>query len=207
MQRRTRAGFTMMELMIAAVVLLILSSVALAGYQGYRDRAAMLVDETNQKVLAAAVKLYAYDNNALPASLSQLQPQHLERAFAMVTEGKRPYTLFAYLKEWAGMGVAEAAALPSRYYDNNPKVLACPMDTTPPSYEITLAWRGRPLSDLLNADKSQHLIQEDRKRPRHAGGTTIVFTTIGGDRGQEKVQSSGDSNHGSKGTKRGPASS
>ena len=199
MQRRTRAGFTMMELMIAAVVLLILASVAVAGYQGYRDRAAMLVDETNQRVLAAAVKLYAYDNNALPASLSQLEPRHLDRAFALVTEGKRPYTLFAYLQECVGMGVAEASALPARYYNNNPKTLVCPTDPAPPSYEIVAAWRGRPLSDFLNADGSQRLIEEDPANPRHVGGTTIVYTTISGTPGREKVRSSGGSNHGSTG--------
>lgn len=188
MRKRTRTGFTMIELMIAAVVLLILSSVAVAGYQGYRDRAAMLVDETNQKVLAAAFKLYAYDNNATPGSLSQLQPQHLERAFALVTGGKRHYTVFAYLKEWMGAGVAEAETLPPKYYNNNPRVLACPMDKTPPSYVIVPAWSGRPLSEFLAADGSQRLIEEDRSRPRHAGGSTIVFTTINGNHGREKIK-------------------
>ena len=198
MQRQTRAGFSMMELMIATVVLLILASVSMAGYQGYRDRAAMLVDETNQKVLAAAVKLYAYDNSALPASLSQLEPQHLERAFAMVTEGKRPHTVFAYLKEWVGMGVAEAAAaansLPPRYYNNNPRLLVCPMDSASSSYNIVQSWRGKSLKEFLAADGSQSLIEEDRSRPRHRGGTSIIVTTINGEHRTETI-SSGHGGH------------
>lgn len=181
MRKRTRVGFTMMELMIATVVLLILASVAVAGYQGYRDRAAMLVDETNQKVLAAAVKLYAYDNNALPASLSQLEPRHLDRAFALVTEGKRPYTVLAYLKEWAGMGVAEAEALPPRYYDNNPRVLICPSKSPPSaSYRLDAFWAdNKPLSALLDpANGGRDLIVEDAYR--HLGNSIRVVTTVGG---------------------------
>lgn len=182
MQRRTRAGFSMMEIMIAAVVLVILCSVAVAGYQGYRDRAAMLVDETNQKVLAAAIKLYAYDNNALPASLSELRPRHLERAFAQVTEGKRPYNFFAYLKERVGMPVAEAQVLPARYYNNNPAVLACPLDSNPPSYDIVIVgnWNRMTLRDFLALPGNQRLLQEDPAEPRHVGRTTIVITTVSG---------------------------
>ncbi len=187
MLKQKRAGFSMMELMIAAVVLLILASVAVAGYQGYRDRAAMLVDETNQKVLAAALKLYAYDNNALPGSLSELERRHLERAFAQVTEGKRPYTFFAYLGEWVGMELAEAEMLPPKYYGSNPAILACPSDKAPPSYEITALWRNRPLRDLINpANGGEDLITEDDVR--HQGNTVYVVTTVEGTPRREGIK-------------------
>ncbi len=182
---KKHAGFSMMELMIAAVVLVILASVAVAGYAGYRARAAMLVDETNQKVLAAAVKLYAYDNNALPASLSELRPEHLERAFAMVIDGKRPYTLLAFLQEWVTVGVAEAVVLPPRYYNNDDGTLACPMDDTRRSYEITEAFRGVTLQQLLAADDLP-LISEIEAR--HLGGTTAVVTTVKGSHQRERRQ-------------------
>ena len=191
MQGRKRAGFTMMEILIAAVVLLILASVAMAGYQGYRDRAAMLVDETNQQVLAAAVKLYAYDNNALPGSLSQLQPEYLKRAFAEVTAGKRPDTLFTYLQEWTGIELAEAQVLPPRYYNNNPKILNCPLDRTPPSYQIEAAWRGASLKALLASDGSSILIEEDPAEARHVGKTTIVVTTVSGAHQRKNVNPPG----------------
>jgi type II secretory pathway pseudopilin PulG len=190
MSRRRSAGFSMMELIIAATVVVILASVAVAGYQGYRDRAAMLVDETNQKVLAAAVKLFAYDNNALPASLSELRPLDMERAYAAVTEGKRPYTLLAFLQESIGAGVAEAVPLPARYYSNNRKVLICPVDGTVSSYEIAPAFRGAPLRVLLSANGDSALIIE--KLARHQGGTTKVITTVNGSHRREKTKGGGN---------------
>lgn len=191
MRSTKRAGFTMMEIMIAAVVLVILASVALVGYQGYRDRAAMLVDETNQQVLAAAIKMYAYDNNALPGSLSELRPELLERAFAQVTEGKQPFTLLAHLREWVRMGVAEAAPLPARYYNNNPTVLICPRKVpASASYQLDPFWPNKPLSALLDsANGGRLLIVEDAYR--HAGDTTRVVTYTSGVHKREK-----DSSHG-----------
>ena len=87
----------MMELLVASLVLSIIASLAVVGYGGYRDRAAMLVDETNQKVLVAALKLYYYDNKDLPDLLAELTPEYLDRAYAMVVGGKRPYTFLAFL--------------------------------------------------------------------------------------------------------------
>ena len=190
MRRDKRSGFSMMELMVAAVVLAILGSVAVVGYQGYRDRAAMMVDDTNQRVLAAAVKLYAYDNSALPASLSELRPEHLERAFALVTEGKRPHTILAFLREHIGVGIAEAVVLPPRYYNNDAGVLACPLDSTRQSYEIAAAFREVSLQVLLAADGSQPLIRE--VSARHEGGTTRVITTVNGSRQRERENYEGD---------------
>ena len=189
-------GFTILELLVGFVVLAILASLAVAGYQGYRDRAAMLVDETNQKVLVAAVKLYAYDNNALPGSLSRLRPQDLERAYAQVTEGKRPYTVFAYLQECVGLSVAEAEMLPPKYYNQDTQVLTCPSDPTPPatggkSYEMVAGTANQPLSWLLDpANESQDLIEEsDGAGPayRHGGNSICVVTKVRGDNSRKKL--------------------
>ena len=193
MKKRGRA-FTVLELMIALTVLAVVASVAMVGYQGYRDRAAMLVDEMNQKILQAAVKLYAYDTNALPASLSDLRRRDLERAFALLSEGKRPYTFLAYLGEWIGIRTAEAVPLPPRYYNGDPKVLTCPMDRTPPadggvSYAIHPSWQNQPLSRLLDpAFGSEPLIVESDTHSaavltfRHGWGRVSVVTTASGER-------------------------
>ena len=127
-QGRRLGGFTMMELMTGTVIVGVLASMAMGGYQGYRDQSAILVDQTNQKILQAAVKLYAYDNNALPASLSDLRHGEIERAVAHLKEGKRPFTFLAYLKGQLSGGVALAEVLPPRYYNNDPRVLVCPLD-------------------------------------------------------------------------------
>ena len=144
MPDRKRA-FSIMELMVAVTILTVVVSMASVGYTQYRDRAAMLVDETNQKVLLAAVKLYAYDTNALPGSLSQLRPRDVERAYAQVTDGKTPYTFFAFLQEQVGLcNIAEAIMSPSvlseRYIaggnatpEQRLNIFTCPIDDTKPT--------------------------------------------------------------------------
>lgn len=204
----------MMELMIAVIVLGVLASVALVGYQGYRDRAAMLVDETNQKVLQAAVKLYAYDHNALPASLSNLRPRDFRRAYALVVEGRKPYTLWAYFQENVGVTTAEAhVGAPGRlhpeYYQNNANITRCPSDTNGGvSYQISTAFSGAPLSTLLDpANAGATLIFESDTGgngadpstaavSRHEGGRTSVITTVGGIRKRLRTTSSGGGNGG-----------
>ena len=169
------------------MILTVVVSLASVGYGKYKDKAAMLVDETNEKVLLAAVKLYAYDTNALPGSLSQLRTRDLERAYAQVTEGKRPYTFFAFLQENLGLlNIAEAVppALPGRYLGDNPaKVLKCPADPTPPSYGIHANAATKPLSWLLNSANAGAaiIVESDQDNPtdadvawRHQGRTTCV---------------------------------
>ena len=188
------SGFTAMEMIIAIVIMTVILSLSMAGYQRYRDRAAMLVDETNQKVLQAAVKLYAYDNNALPGSLSELRREDLHRAYASVVEGKRPYTFLAFLQENLGLfDIAEAAPLPSRYYNEDENLLTCPGDPTPPSeggvsYALPSQWENSPLSALLdprNAD-APLIVEADEAQNakvvfRHGQGTLTVQTTVKGD--------------------------
>ena len=184
-------AFTLMELMIAVVIITLIVSFASVGYSRYRDRAAMLVDETNEKVLLAAVKLYAYDTNALPGSLSQLRPDQIERAYALVTEGKRPYTLLAFLEEKLGLfEIAEAASLPDRYLGENPlRVLTCPTDSTPPdrfpaptqhSYGITTGVNGaanKPLRWLLDPQNGTLpiVVESDVANPSSASLADVSF--------------------------------
>ncbi len=195
----SRRAFTVLEMMVAVVIITILVSMATLGYQGYRDRAAMLVDETNQKILQGAVKLYAYDNNALPASLSELRPGDVQRAYALVTSGKERYTLLAHLKEsvWGGVAHAqEEDRLEGRYYNNDAKVLDCPSDSTSPtltggvSYSIAPFWRNqanrtlRALLNPANADR-ELLIEADTRNAaapvfRHGRGRISVEVTAGG---------------------------
>ena len=189
-----KRAFTIMELMVAVVILTIVVSMASVGYAQYRDKVAMLVDETNQKVLLAAVKLYAYDTNALPGSLSQLRPRDVERAYAQVTDGKRPYTLLAFLQEQVGLfNIAEAAViaspggpLPDKYFGGGQvtqaqkwKLLTCPMDPTPPSaggvsYGLHADAANKPLSWLLdpgNANLSAWqncIVESDIANPTNA---------------------------------------
>ena len=191
-----------MELLIGLVVLGILASLALVSLQGYRDRTAMMVDEANQKVLQAAVMLYAYDKNALPASLSRLRPQDLQRAYALVIEGKKPYTLLAYLTDCIQGRTAHAeTVLPPAYYHNEVRVLVCPADQFPPtavddskhrSYGIHPGAAGKPLNWLLDpANAAAILIWETRDdgvtpEARHNGRRENVITRVEGGSGRSE---------------------
>ncbi len=193
------AGFTMMEILISVVVVAVLASVATVGYAQYRDSMAIMVDESNQAVIQAAVKLYAYDNNALPGPLSDLTRDQFDRAYAMVSDGKWPYTLFAHLQNAVGLAqTAEAVPLPNRYLGENPqKILTCPSDTTAEgiSYGISPRAANKPLSWLL-ANPDLPLIGEtdDGIAPnngdtllahaayRHGNGKIAIYTTSAGRR-------------------------
>ena len=179
MQDRNRA-FTVIELMVSVTILTIIVAAASVGYSQYRDKAAMLVDETNQKVLLAAVKLYAYDTNALPGSLSELQPEHVNRAYAQVTNGKKPYTFLAFLKDQVGLfDIAEA--MPDKYIGGGSlteeqrwKILTCPSDPTPPSAGGHSYGIHR---DFVNADGTGKLLSW-LLDPAHAGWTCIAESDI-----------------------------
>ncbi len=164
---RTRA-FTLVELLVSVVITGILATLAMASYQGAMDRANMLVDETNQKILALAVKLYATDQDALPGSLSQLRPRDLERAYAMWHESCPALPrAWAAVHEWWGVAVAEAATAVPFYprYVGDLKTLTCPSDSTPPrmvngavtgaSYALNPSAAGKSrawLNDAANED-------------------------------------------------------
>jgi len=201
---RHRKAFTLLEILAAMVIVAIVASASVAVWNGYQDRAAMLVDETNQRVLHAAIKSYAFDNDALPTQLTQLRETDLKRAFASVTEGAKPYTFWAYLKESIfGVAYAQNRPLPPRYYGySGPvfmglrRVLQCPRDEAEDrrferSYRIPENAQGRPLEWLLNpANAGENLIEEFAGNQgtefRHGFlRNTMVVTTVEGRAGRK----------------------
>lgn len=205
--RRREGGISLIEIIACLVCLIVLVSFAVAGYQRYRDRTAMLMDETNQKVLQAAVKLYAYDTGALPGTLSELSPEQLSRAYALVTDGKRPTTVLVFLWESVGAAMAEAVPLPGKYYNNDLNAITCPSDPTPPakggySYALSTGWVNRPFKDLLdprNADEDL-IVESDlpvartddaggQVAYRHGRGRLTVSTSVRGEHRRRGNQS------------------
>lgn len=85
MKRNRLSGFSLMEILIAVIIIGILATIATQSFQAYRDRAHRSVDETNLKMLAQAVKLYAYDNGTLPASLDLLPRSYYTQSLQAIT--------------------------------------------------------------------------------------------------------------------------
>lgn len=205
-RRSHLTGFTVMELLLAVMIVTIIVAMSTVGFTQYRDKAAMLVDETNQKVLLAAVKLFAYDTNALPGSLGELRPQDIERAYVQVFEGKRPYTFFVFLQEnlgWVDIAEAHPPNLPDRYLGENPgRIRVCPVDRTAEgiSYGIHTNAAHQPLSWLLDPANAARTVlgESDRAEPtdadfvrRHEGGRTFVRASASGVITRDRSDTSG----------------
>lgn len=196
-------AFSLTELLISVVVLSIIAAAAGVSFQGYQDRTAMLIDETNQKILAEAVKIQAVDTGTVAATLSQLRPRDMEKAYARVTQGGRPYSFFAFLQEQLGLGTAEAVPLPPKYYNDDKKTLTCPVDPHNPlrgdgvSYAINSNFRDKPLSVLLKFEnRNEELIYECKDDGqtaefRHGGKRIAVVTTVKGKRKRKESGTSG----------------
>ncbi len=158
MRWRFRKAFTLMELLVTVAMLSIIVSIAIVSYLGYQDRVSMLVDQTNQKILAAAIRIQATETGTVAGSLSELRPENLERAYAqMGAGGKRSYTMLVYLdqvwKEWLGVPVAEATTfLPAECYNIDLKTITCPRDSTPPTgFTVTVSGQSQPTGGVSYA--------------------------------------------------------
>lgn len=198
-----KRAFTMMEVLISLVVISIVAAAAIISYQGYRERVDEMTDETNQLILQTAIKVFATDTGNVAGELGQLRPSDLERAYAMVGQGKKPYTMVAHLLEglWhqlIGTSIAEAY-IPPKYFNNDLRVITCPRDLSKPtgfdptgkplggiSYEITGPFRDKPLSFLLDPQNAEiPLIYEADSSNggevfRHRGGHVAVRTNAAG---------------------------
>ena len=198
------------------VVISIIASVAVANYQGYVDRAAMLQDETNLMVLQTAVKINAMETGVVAGNLSELHPADLEKAYASFIQGKRPYTLLAYLQErWQSLwdsSVAEAGII-APYYNRDLRMVTCRRDPIPPtvnangrdvdnpSYAISRKMRGKTVQYMLARPDSTLLYEVDKTRIgerehyRHRNNRSVRVRASGRTRRKTKDDPNEDDDH------------
>ena len=87
--RDTKRGFTLLELLVVLTALLILSTVAMYLYHRSLAYAKDTVCQTNLRALQESIIFYSAENDALPASLGQIELKHLEKGYAKALEDKR----------------------------------------------------------------------------------------------------------------------
>lgn len=135
-----KKGFTLMEVMVATVVVAILSSIAIAGYRQAVDLARQRVCETNLLILEAAAREEALERGALPGVLGSLEPEVLYRAYAEIMKDRswltkfcyffvklnRPKEAYAKIEKLKDLMIAEKM----REYGIEPDVFVCPADQT-----------------------------------------------------------------------------
>ena len=134
-----RAGFTLIEILIAITILSILIALGLMSYSRAIARSKATGCEVNLKVLKNSLDNYASEYDVFPSSLAQLEPKHINKAYAEVIiakedlltklgyfiirikEGNRVY---AQSSLWKELGLEE-------------KDFTCPADKTPPPEGIS----------------------------------------------------------------------
>jgi prepilin-type N-terminal cleavage/methylation domain-containing protein len=81
-------SFTLLELIIVIIVMGILATLAIPGYQRTVEDAKSKVCETNLKALDAALDIYAMEHDRMPASLSELPLEYIKNAYVKIIRAK-----------------------------------------------------------------------------------------------------------------------
>ncbi len=134
-----KKGFTLTEVLVTIIIIGILAGIGIPTYQKAVTAQKSRVCQNHLRILNMSLKLYTLDNNALPASLSEVWPKYTGMALAQWEEEKRKNRLYCFAS-WLrklGLPVAHADTLPASYYNNDISVLTCPADKTKPYRDAT----------------------------------------------------------------------
>jgi type IV pilus assembly protein PilA len=123
-------AFTIIEMLVAIIILGVLATLAINQYQGFVENADAQVCETNLKALQTSLDLYALEHDTVPAAVSEIPEKYIEKAFASIMRQKGSWkTKLAYLVvDWKNSGFAYAQTL-DRLRDlakGNTSILRCP---------------------------------------------------------------------------------
>jgi Tfp pilus assembly protein PilE len=161
-------AFTLIEIIMIVVVIGILATISVAGYWQLLDNARQKVCDANLETLAAAIEIYSLEHDALPGSLSMLEPEHIRKAYAKVMEKKGlSYELARVFVKMNEPRLAYAQFLTHANlakYGAEADVFVCPADTNgPPSYGINgnaagLRWEDIPEGIPLICDSDNYVV-------------------------------------------------
>ena len=136
-----KRAFTLIEIIIVVIIVGIFGTLGFPAYQNAVEASKDKACDANLEVLKTAVEIYTMEHNTVPGSLSALKPEHIEKAFAKVMQGKdgwkkRLAYFIAEGPQW-GWVYAQSYGMPH---------LRCPKNTGPSataiSYGLNLAIAG-----------------------------------------------------------------
>ena len=130
---KNRFGFTLIEIIIAVVVLSILSAIGAISWDAMVDKTRQDICEQNQTILVGAIKFYIYDKQAAPTSLSSIYPKYTDFALAKI---KKDHPV-VYAKRAISLAILRASEPKSAwavgeispYLGMRTSVLHCPEDS------------------------------------------------------------------------------
>lgn len=70
MKKRSKKGFTLIELIIVIVILALLALIAIPAYTAYREKAALSADQASAKIIYDAALMYSATNNVLLSTVT-----------------------------------------------------------------------------------------------------------------------------------------
>jgi len=148
-QRAKKKNLTLIEIMIALIIVGVITTLAIPGYNNLLANAETNVCEANLEVLDAAVtEAYLLENDKLPGALGQLKDEHLKKGWAKVLKenGGWKLKLAYFIVDFKQRGLAYAQGAWVARYVGSTKYLICPADSTPypggHSYGINTAVAG-----------------------------------------------------------------
>ncbi|MBN2119827.1 MAG: hypothetical protein JW734_02060 [Candidatus Omnitrophica bacterium] len=145
-----RKSFTLLEIVTVLIVAGILATAGIAGYRQALDNARQKVCGANLQALEAAVEIYALENDVLPATLTQLSPEQVKKAYAKVINNRDLVTRLCYA--FVRMNIPRFAYAAFLSEDNlgrygpHAEIFRCPADRDGGvSYGINSGFAGQPL--------------------------------------------------------------
>jgi len=75
-QRRRARGMSIVELMIAVMIVIVLAAIAVGGYQNYKDRIRLQQAISDIGAMSVMIKHYMVDNGSPPSSLADVGLQN-----------------------------------------------------------------------------------------------------------------------------------
>jgi type II secretory pathway pseudopilin PulG len=185
-------GFTLVQLLVAVVLTLIVSSIAILSYQKILAMGREEVCATNQRALTNAVEAYVSTNYVIPAVLGDLKLEHLEKGYAQVMEKAGWFTRFSHFLVRTSMSNEAYAQFLT--YDNlksygvQKDFFRCPSDSNGGvSYGINANIAGKRWYDIGNnviivGDCENGVFSGlGQLAKRHASGQVAIAVTKAGE--------------------------
>lgn len=167
-----RKNFTLIEIVIVVIILAILVSAAIPIYHNAVESAKERVCVVNQQALLGAVEIYALEKDELPADISKLRKEHIEKAWAKVSkQGGWKLKLAYFIVDLDKQGLAYAAWVEK--YLGDVKHFRCPKATGAHSYGLNQNlinmsyedYKNLPDDTIIIADAGGAIFNPDPTQP------------------------------------------